>query len=337
MSATIKDIAKIVGVSPSTVSRVINGSAPISGEVTAKIREAMRELDYHPNARARSFATGITNTAGLVMNASNETIFSNSFFNRSVFAIEKVLQDHAYNLLIANDNGRSDSQIMDLVQGKKVDGLIIPSSSLDNRLVCFLQDAEFPFVVMGEPARRAREVPWVDVDNEQGAVEGTEELLRSGYSEVVLIADDDTTVFAGNRIKGYRKAVQQRCKEQVVITQHRYEDLGRRLVKETGSLQNKGFLCSSNEIAFYTRKALKELGIAVPGDAGIVTFDNYPLAAYMDPPFTAIDVDTYQLGEKAAEMLMECMHGKKTVRHQLIRTKLLARASSMKNRREGGQ
>ena len=57
----------------------------------------------------------------------------------------------------------------------------------------------------------------------------------------------------------------------------------------------------------------------------------------MDPPFTAIDVDTYQLGEKAAEMLMECMHGKKTVRHQLIRTKLVARASSIKNRREGGQ
>lgn len=328
MSATIKDIAKIVGVSPSTVSRVINGTAPISDEVTARIRKAMKEMDYHPNARARSFATGVTNTAGLVMNATNEATFSNSFFNRSVFAIEKVLQDHAYNLLIANDNGQSDSQILELVQGKKVDGLIIPSSSLDDRLISFLQNAEFPFVVMGEPARRAEEVPWVDVDNEQGAVEGTEELLRSGYPEAVLIADDDETVFSRNRLRGYREAVQFRCREQVVMAHHRYEDLGKKLVKEVGSLQNKGFLCASNEIAFYTRRALKELEIQVPEEAGIVTFDNYPLAEYMDPPFTAIDVDTYQLGEKAAEMLMECMHGKKIVQHQLIRTKLLVRASS---------
>lgn len=328
MSATIKDIAKIVGVSPSTVSRVINGSAPISDEVTAKIREAMKELDYHPNARARSFATGVTNTAGLVMNADNETTFSNSFFNRSVFAIEKVLQDHSYNLLIANDNGQSDSQILELVQGKKVDGLIIPSSSLDDRLISFLQQAQFPFVVMGEPERRADEVPWVDVDNEQGAVEGTEKLLKSGYPEVVLIADDDETVFSRQRLKGYRQTVRPRCREQVVMAHHRYEDLGKLLAKDVGSLQNKGFLCSSNEIAFYTRKALKERGIAVPEAAGIVTFDNYPLAEYMDPPFTAIDVDTYQLGEKAAGMLMECILGKKTVRHQLIRTKLVVRESS---------
>lgn len=328
MSATIKDIAKMVGVSPSTVSRVINGSAPISDEVTAKIREAMKELDYHPNARARSFATGVTNTAGLVMNADNETTFSNSFFNRSVFAIEKVLQDHSYNLLIANDNGQSDSQILELVQGKKVDGLIIPSSSLDDRLISFLQQAQFPFVVMGEPERRADEVPWVDVDNEQGAVEGTEKLLKSGYPEVVLIADDDETVFSRQRLKGYRETVRPRCREQVVMAHHRYEDLGQQITKEIGNLQNKGFLCSSNEIAFYTRKALKERGIAVPEAAGIVTFDNYPLAEYMDPPFTAIDVDTYQLGEKAAGMLMECIHGKKTVRHQLIRTKLVVRESS---------
>ena len=332
MSATIKDIAKIVGVSPSTVSRVINGTAPISDEVTARIRKAMKELYYHPNARARSFATGVTNTAGLVMNATNEATFSNSFFNRSVFAIEKVLQDHAYSLLIANDNGQSDSQILELVQGKKVDGLIIPSSSLDDRLISFLQNAGFPFVVMGEPARRAEEVPWVDVDNEQGAVEGTEELLRSGYQEVVLIADDDETVFSRNRMRGYRIAVQLRCREQVVMAHHRYEDLGKKLVKEVGNLQDKGFLCASNEIAYYTRKALKELEIKVPEESGIVTFDNYPLAEYMDPPFTAIDVDTYQLGEKAAEMLMECIHGKKIVQHQLIRTKLLVRASSGRTR-----
>lgn len=332
MAATIKDIAKRVGVSPSTVSRVMNGSAPISDEVQAKIKQAVKDLDYHPNARARSFATGMTNTVGLVIDAGNEATFSNSFFNRSVYAIEKVLQDKSYNLLIANDNGQSDSQILELVQEKKVDGLIIPSSSLDSRLIQFLHKEVFPFVVMGEPAYGERDVLWVDVDNEQGAVEGAEHLLREGYEQVILIIEDDQTVFSKNRLEGYRRAVRMRCNEMVVMTHHHDEEYGLGLIDEIHDLKHKGFLCSSNEIAFYVLKTLKKVGIKVPEESGIVTFDNYPLAGYMDPPLTAIDVDTYQLGEKAAEMLMECIHNKAGNQHQLIRTNLILRESSAKRK-----
>ena len=195
MSATIKDIAKIVGVSTSTVSRALNGTAPISEEVKTKIQKAIKEVDYHPNASAKSFATGVTNTIGLVLDANNETTFSNNFFNRSVYAIEKILQENAYNLLIANDNGQNDSQIFRLVQEKKVDGLIIPSSVLENRLIHFLKKEKFPFVVMGEPTEGEGTVFWVDIDNELGASEGTKHLLRQGYHEIVLIIDDDETVF----------------------------------------------------------------------------------------------------------------------------------------------
>lgn len=115
MAYTIKDIAKKVGVSPSTVSRVINGTATISDETTQKIRAAMEELNYHPNSMARSFATGLTKTIALVIDADNEKNFANSFFNRSVFAIEKQAQEEGFNLLIANGNksvGVSASQLV---------------------------------------------------------------------------------------------------------------------------------------------------------------------------------------------------------------------------------
>ena len=118
MGVTLNDIAKKVGVSPSTVSRVINGSAPISDEMKKKIYKAMNELNYHPNSLARNLATGSSLTIGLVVDADNETAFANSFFNRSVYAIERVAQKNGYNLLITNDIGKKSSPVCDLVYGQ---------------------------------------------------------------------------------------------------------------------------------------------------------------------------------------------------------------------------
>ncbi|SEA19307.1 transcriptional regulator, LacI family [Lachnospiraceae bacterium NK3A20] len=328
MATTIKDIAGRVGVSPSTVSRVINGSAPISEEVKLRIRDAMKEMDYHPNARARSFATGVTNTVGLVINASNEGIFSNSFFNRSVYAIEKTLQDHSYNLLIANDNGRKDSQILELVLESKVDGLIIPSSSLNQHLLNALQRKDFPLVVMGQPEQEDEQLSWTDIDNYQGAIDGTKELLEHGYQEIVLIIDDGSTLFARNRMEGYRQAVQGKFPEQIITVEGHYHDFGKQLTDRIRDLSGRGYLCSSNELAFHLLKTLKGEGVRIPEDAGIVTFDNYPLAEYMEPQLTAIDVDTYQLGRKAAELLIEQIHGHREVKHELIMTSMIRRRSS---------
>ena len=145
MAATIKDIAKMVGVSPSTVSRVVNRTAPISEETQEKIREAMKKLNYHPNSTARNLASGASCTIGLVIDAADEGTFANSFFNRSVYAIEKTLQEHAYSLLITNN--RPVSSIRSLVYEKRVDGLIIPPASLDEETVKFLEEEHFPFVV----------------------------------------------------------------------------------------------------------------------------------------------------------------------------------------------
>lgn len=112
MPATIKDIAKKVGVNPSTVSRVINGTASISEETRQKIRDAMKELDYHPNSLARSLVNGSTFTIGLVIDAGNRDAFSNAFFIRSVSAIEAVAQEKGFNLLITSEANRENESIV---------------------------------------------------------------------------------------------------------------------------------------------------------------------------------------------------------------------------------
>ena len=378
MSATIKDIAKMVGVSPSTVSRVINGTAPISDEVSAKIQKAMEELDYHPNARARSFATGMTNTVGLVVDASNEAIFSNSFFNRSVYAIEKVAQQNSYNLIITNGNLKKSSQlteqnnkktsqlaeqnneksspVVELIYEKKVDGLIVPPSSLDDGLFYILKKEKFPFVCLGQPDRDDTEISWVDIDNSQGARQGVEHLREEGFERIVLVIDEDDNIFSRKRVEGYQEAIRDYCEPCVIKAHYDYEQLpaliraaipfgqsglGQTEVSQPGTSQVKtkagtkpgicrtAFLCSSNDLAFHTLKTLQKDGILIPDQAGIVTFDNYPIAEYMEPQLSAIDVDTCLLGQKAAELLLRILRGDASTEHELIPTALIARGSSL--------
>ena len=152
MPATIKDIAKKVGVNPSTVSRVINGTASISEETRQKIKDAMKELDYHPNSLARSLVNGSTFTIGLVIDAGNSDAFSNAFFIRSVSAIEAVTQQRGFNLLITSDSDKEDnSAVKNLILEKKIDGIILPVSAATEELIDLLLGNHFPFIVLGEP------------------------------------------------------------------------------------------------------------------------------------------------------------------------------------------
>ena len=311
-----------------------------------KIREAIKKLNYHPNSTARNLASGASCTIGLVIDAADEGTFANSFFNRSVYAIEKTLQEHAYSLLITNN--RPVSSIRSLVYEKRVDGLIIPPASLDEETVKFLEEEHFPFVVLGEPEIGQTRTTWVDVDNRKGSREAVTHLCRQGFRRIVMIVRNDRTVFARNRIYGYQDGVTEICPPQVIYVEEpngqqrppeqadvefwtdgqaaKLEELAVRLV---GEGKADAFLCADNEIAYHVLRALRGAGIRIPEEAGVVTFDNYPLAPFMDPPLTAVDVDTSRLGKAAAELLIQSIHeADRPPRQVLIGASLIRRMSS---------
>jgi DNA-binding LacI/PurR family transcriptional regulator len=263
-----------------------------------------------------------------------------------VYAIEKTLQEHAYSLLITNN--RPVSSIRSLVYEKRVDGLIIPPASLDEETVQFLAEEHFPFVVLGEPAIGQTRMTWVDVDNRKGSREAVAHLCRQGFRRIVMIVRNDRTVFARNRILGYQDGVTEICPPQVICVEEpdgqqrppeqadaefwtdgqaaKLEELAVRLV---GGQKADAFLCADNEIAYHVLRALHGAGIRIPGEAGVVTFDNYPLAPFMDPPLTAVDVDTSRLGKAAAELLIQSIHEEdRPPRQVLIGTSLIRRMSS---------
>lgn len=336
MAATIKDIAKKVGVNPSTVSRVINGTASISDETKQRIREAMEELDYHPNSNARSLVNGNTFTIGLVIDARNSEAFSNDFFIRSVSAIEAVAQERGFNLLICSDRNRDNrNSIENLIFEKKVDGLIIPVSIVTGELIDLLKKHAFPYVIMGMPEYFGDDSSWVDMDNALGSEEAVRHLFNKGYRRPALLVEDRRKMFEANRIRGYEKAINEGTEngsgmifESDLLRESLTKDIENFLTKYTDI---DSFICTNNDVAFSALTVLRKLGRSVPKDFGVVTFDNYPLAQYMDPPLSVVDVDTYQLGEEAANMLFAIIRESSDLpRHTLIPTKLINRESTRK-------
>lgn len=341
MGATIKDIAKMVGVSASTVSRVINGNAAISEETRTRIQEAMKELNYHPNSRARNLANGITNTIALVIDAEDENTFANTFFNRSVYAIERAAQKNGYNLLITNDMDEKGSSITSLVYEKKVDGLILPSSSIRKKLTDLLEKEQFPFVVLGEPEVFSEKLDWVDINNYEGGKKAVCHLLEQGYKRVAFVSEEDRTVFAKRRIAGFLDGFREKNIDldsvEVLICGQDYRGLINNVKRGVEEKRIDAVLCSNNILSYHILKGMREAKIPVPGKLGMVTFDNYPLAEYMEPPLTAVDVDTYRLGEIAADGLIRKINNREVERRNvLIDTELIKRASSERREEQIG-
>jgi DNA-binding LacI/PurR family transcriptional regulator len=340
MTVTIRDIAKKVGVAPSTVSRVLNGNSRISDATAKKIHEAMEELNYHPNSLARNFANGITYCIGLVIDAQDENTFANAFFNRSVFAIEKVIQEHGYSLIITNDRKkRTKSMVENLMLEKKVDGLIMPSSVVRPELVEELNRVDFPFIVMGEPKNNMKNTAWIDIDNEQGSRIAVEHLISRGYTRIALVTEKGNTVFTQKRLAGYLACLKEHGIEapKEYILEHGTDiQADNKRIEELSlsPIHPDAFLCGNNIIAFNVLKTLKNINRKVPDEIGIVTFDNYPIAEFTDPPLTVVDVDTYGLGIQVAQQLISKLQGNtKEVNPMYIPTKMIVRESSMKGER----
>jgi DNA-binding LacI/PurR family transcriptional regulator len=336
LATTINDIAKRVGVSASTVSRVITGKSVISEETKNKILIAMKELNYHPNSLARSFATGNSQAIALIVDASDENEnFSNYFFNRSVFGIEQTCQDNEYNLIISNDTitQSGHSLIEKLILERKVDGLILPSSSVNDKLVKELNKGDFPFVVLGEPSLCQNETSWVDVNNRQGGSHAVEHLFGAGYSSIGIIGGREDQVFFSNRLLGYKEGLERHhlsYNEEWTLYSDGTADSSYDLV--TTLLQAKSypdaFICNNNIVAFGALKAIKDKGLSTPQDIGVMSFDNFPLAEYLDPPLSAIDIDTYSLGKQAASILFQKIHKNVGDLQILIATTLIERQST---------
>lgn len=325
MAVTIHDVAKRAGVNSSTVSRVINGKATISPDTKERVFAAMKELDYHPNSVARSLASGLSGAIGVIVDARDAEAFSNVFFSRSLFAIEKVAQARGYQVIIANGAQSRGMTIENLMKEHKVDGLILPPTTVKPSMMETIGD--FPYVVLGTPDTLRGDTCWVDNNNEQGAEMAVRHLQQMHYAQIAYLGGYQKRGFTKRRMRGYMNACS--GKETILTTDGTSENayaVALEILKQAD--HPDAFVCNDNLAAYGLLKACRELGLRVPAEIGIVAFDNYPLAEYMDPPLTIVDIDTAMLGEQTAQLLFRRIENRIGNQQIMLSTTLITRASS---------
>ena len=209
MPVTIKDVAKAAGVSPSTVTRVIQNKSTISDETKKRVRKAMKELNYHPNLNARSLVSSYTQVIGLVLPDDSDVFYQNPFFPSVLRGIAQVASENHYAIQIATGKDEKErlNAISQMVYGKRVDGLIFLYAQENDPLVKLVTEEQFPFLILGKSLSPF--IPLVDNDNIQAGFDAAEYFIKKGCSRIAFIGGAKKLYVTQDRLTGYQQALQE--------------------------------------------------------------------------------------------------------------------------------
>ena len=203
MPVTIKDVAKAAGVSPSTVTRVIQNKSTISDETKKRVRKAMKDLNYHPNLNARSLVSSYTQVIGLVLPDDSDAFYQNPFFPSVLRGISQVASENHYAIQIATGKDEKErlNAISQMVYGKRVDGLIFLYAQEEDPLVKLVAEEQFPFLILG------KSLSPFDNDNVQAGFDATEYFIKKGCKRIAFIGGSKKLFVTKDRLTGYEQAL----------------------------------------------------------------------------------------------------------------------------------
>ena len=189
MPITIKDVAKLAGVSPSTVSRTCTNHPSISKQTKAKVRKAMQELGYEPNFQASNLATRNSRTIGIILPDSESEVYQNSFYLEAIRGIGQFCNQKQYmNTLITGSNEKEVLQVIKtMLNSGRVDGFIVLYSKKDDEVLEYLYDNGITYVLVGKASINPNQVIYIDNDNIQAAKEATDYLIQLGHEKIAFL------------------------------------------------------------------------------------------------------------------------------------------------------
>lgn len=304
--ATMKDIARLAGVSTSTVSHVINKSRFVSDEIAERVNNAAQQLNYAPSALARSLKMNRTKTIGMLVTTS-----TNPFFGEVVKGVERSCYHQGYNLILCNtegDNQRMKASINTLLQ-KRVDGLLLMCSTLEGeRLDVFDRYPDIPIVVMDwGPILFASDK--IQDNSLQGGYMAAKHLIESGHKEIGCITGPLIRHQAQMRYEGYKRALAEAGiainPDWIVESDFECEGGYQAFEKlyQRGKLPSALFV-SNDMMAMGVIQAANQRGLRVPDDLSLIGYDDVHIAKFMTPALTTIHQPKYRLGKAAVDTLL---------------------------------
>ena len=307
---TLEMVAAAAGVSPSTVSRILNGTAVVADEKRAAVDAAIARLGFVHNPVARGLAGGRTLSVGVV----TQTIDS-PFFGGALRGVEDELSRAGYSPLFVSGhwNAAQETRCIDMLRSRRVDGIIVLTGRLpDTALAAYAQ--QLPIVVTGRTLK-APGLYALNFDNYEGGRLATHHLLTLGHRRIAFIAGDPRHPDAKERLRGYRAALQAAgiAFEQDLVVPGQYtEDSGRMAVERLLDSREAftAIFAANDPMAFGAALALHRHNLRVPHDVSLVGFDDLVGALFALPPLSTVHHPVYELGQIAAAAMLELLAGK---------------------------
>jgi LacI family transcriptional regulator len=305
---TVKDVAKLAQVSVGTVSNVLSGTRPVSPERRGRVMAAIRKLDYHPNAVARSLKQRRTKMLGMVISD-----ITNPFFPQLVRGAEDAAVQRGYLLVTFNTDDRieREKQVMSVLRARRVDGVMLviaPNSGDITHIVSTL--ASGIAMVCLDRLPRGIDVDSVTVDNASGARDCVRHLLSLGHRSIAIITGPRTLQTARERLHGYKEAYKEigvPINPEWVREGDFRSESGYRLGTEllTGPHRPSAMFIANGMMALGVLKALEDLRVRCPRDIALATFDDLPLFETLRPRLTAVAQPAYAIGCKGVELILK--------------------------------
>lgn len=311
MAVTIKDVAALAGVSPSTVSRTCKNNPSISEETKERVRKAMAELGYEPNFQASNLASQNSRTIGIILPASAKEVYENSFYLEAIQGISHYCNGRQYMTTIVT--GQDEAEILNAVRSMsrsgKVDGFIILYSKKDDPVINYLFNEGLLYILIGKATQYTNQTIYIDNDNLLAGREAAEYLYQLGHRRIAYLGSDSSLMFSADRKAGYQLALASHqlpvrpeyCVEVKNVSENNEEVIRGLLMQKD---RPTAILVSDDILAVSLERVCLENHLAIPEDLSIISFNNSLFARLTSPQLTSIDIGAGQLGSEAASQII---------------------------------
>ena len=332
---TLKDIAQRLNVSISTVSRAIRNSPDVKPETKKSILALVEEFNYQPNQLALSLRNKQTHTIGVLVPNLDYVL------SMMVKGIDEIALESGYTVMICQSNESYGREILNTrrLLDSLVDGLIISVSSETKTFEHFkkIQEKNIPMVLFDRVTPELK-VPSVRIDNEGGGFQATEHLIEQGYKRIAILAGPENLEISNRRMDGYLNALRKhniKIDESLIFHCDFNQDYAFFATQELLSMKKKpdAIFTISDRLAIGAMLAIKQKGLNMPHDIGLVGFNDEPILNLVSPTISSVEMPSFELGKLAAKLFIEALHNvddDMSSIEKVLKTKLFVRESSLR-------
>lgn len=311
MAVTMWDVAKAAGTSVATVSKVLNGSHTISEETAQRVLRTVKAMGYEPNARAQHFAKRRTHTVYFLTRLMRDSAFTNPHMFEILSGAQAALDAKGYALCV---KGIAPADACALVKSldaqRAADGIMVHASVLSKRLAALLPKLDMAHLLIGQPNVEGS-LCWIDTNNILAGEIAARHLLERGYAPIAFIGGKPDDMISWHRLRGVRQAIETQgvllLPGHVRQADSTYQDGFRVTRQMLRQARPRAIICANNLIALGCVEAIRALGLRIPDDIAVMTFDTYPYAHITDPKLTVVDVNMFDMGKQAGKWMLEAI------------------------------